>query len=259
MSISAPEFEQIELQCELHGKSTAKIMIFNGVRIEPRCPGCEDEKLAEEKRAFEEKEASEAAAARKRSIEIALQGAMIPLRFQNHSFESFVDKTPDQTKRKQRCKEYAEKFPEFSKRGMSLVFCGTTGTGKTHLACAIANFVIKEHAKTAIFLSVIDAVRRVKETYKKSTKETEREAISWFLQPDLLILDEVGVQFGSDTEKMILFEIVNKRYESMKPTIFLSNLSPENLNEFVGERIMDRMKEGGGRILTFNWSSLRKS
>ena len=47
--------------------------------------------------------------------------------------------------------------------------------------------------------------------------------VAGFIRPDLLILDEVGVQFGSETEKMILFEIINGRYEQLKPTIVISN------------------------------------
>ena len=49
--------------------------------------------------------------------------------------------------------------------------------------------------------------------------------VAGFIRPDLLILDEVGVQFGSETEKMILFEIINGRYEQLKPTIVISNLA----------------------------------
>lgn len=257
--INSLEFEEIEINCDKHGKKIAKVMKLNGYRTEPLCPFCNAEKLEEEKKIANEIQAREDEIKKKRRVELALLNSMIPLRFQQHSFETFIEKNTEQAKRKQRCKEYAEKFFEVSKNGMSMVFCGTTGTGKTHLACSIANYIIQNHDKTAVFFNVIDAVRRVKETYRKNSIETEREAIKWFLQPDLLILDEVGVQFGSDTEKMILFEIINKRYENLKPTILLSNLSPENLKDFVGERIMDRMKEGGGRILTFNWSSFRQS
>ena len=101
-------------------------------------------------------------------------------------------------------------------------------------------------------------MRQVKETWSKGSEKTEQDAINWFLTPDLLILDEVGVQFGSDAEKMIMFEVLNERYQNMKPTILISNLLPANLQEFVGERVMDRMKENGGRILQFDWKSNRE-
>lgn len=75
----------------------------------------------------------------------------------------------------------------------------------------------------------------------------------------MLILDEVGVQFGSESEKIILFEILNERYLNMKPTILISNLNPAALQEYVGERVMDRMRENGGIILKFDWKSHRSN
>lgn len=72
---------------------------------------------------------------------------------------------------------------------------------------------------------MIRAVRSVKETYAKGSGRTEAQALRDLVDPDLLILDEVGVQFGSDTEKLILFEIINGRYEASRPTIVISNLA----------------------------------
>lgn len=252
--------EIIKIHCEKHGQIEASVAVMNGKQLhDPTCPICAAESDVEAKILKQKKEKEEAKRVRDATIEANLKNAMIPLRFQNHSFDTFLEKTPEHAKRKARCLEYAENFTEISKKGTSLIFCGATGTGKTHLACSIANCVIKEHAASAVFLSTLDAVRRVKETYRKGSEETERQAIAWFSKHDLLILDEVGVQFGSDTEKMILFEIINKRYENLKPTILISNLSLKNLEDFVGERIMDRMRENGGRVLIFEFESFRKN
>ncbi|WP_439647115.1 hypothetical protein [Arsenophonus endosymbiont of Aleurodicus floccissimus] len=73
----------------------------------------------------------------------------------------------------------------------------------------------------------------------------------------MLIIDEVGVQFDSDAEKLILFEVINTRDESMKPTIMISNLALNKLTGFIGERVIDQMNDGGGCTLTFTWSSYR--
>lgn len=251
------DFHEKSIICEKHGEIKARCLIFNGKESKGICSLCLSEREKTRSKIQQEIEIKAEIERKRRCIENSLQNAMIPLRFQNHSFETFVEKTEEHAKRKNRCFDYAKNFPENLKKGISMIFCGTTGTGKTHLACSIANHVIYEHGKTAVFLSVMDAVRRIKETYRKTSKENEREAISSLVYPDLLILDEVGVQFGTDTEKMILFEIINKRYENMKPTILLSNLSPEILMQFVGERIMDRMKEGGGKLLIFSFESHR--
>lgn len=58
-------------------------------------------------------------------------------------------------------------------------------------------------------------------------------------------------------KKMILFEIINTRYEKMRPTILISNLTREELVTFIGERVLDRMSDGGGCTLAFTWESYR--
>lgn len=97
----------------------------------------------------------------------------------------------------------------------------------------------------------------MKETWRNS-EASESEVLKNLIEPDLLILDEVGVQFGSDTEKLILFEIINGRYENRRATILISNLAMDGLKAYLGDRIIDRLREGGGRQVVFDWDSFRK-
>jgi DNA replication protein DnaC len=66
---------------------------------------------------------------------------------------------------------------------------------------------------------------------------------------DLLVIDEAGVQFGTDNERQTLFELIEYRYNYYKPTIIISNLDFENtktqrgLKSILGYRIMDRLKD----------------
>ncbi len=53
------------------------------------------------------------------------------------------------------------------------------------------------------------------------------------------------MQFGSPAEMTILHEVINARYESVLPTILISNLPPEQLKEFISDRIFDRVTDGG--------------
>jgi len=131
------------------------------------------------------------------------------------------------------------------------------GTGKNHLALSIARHVINEHQSSALLTTVLRIAREFKSTWSKNAECSEADVIKRYTQPDLIIIDEVGVQFGSEAEKMILFEVFNTRYESMKPTILISNLALNELTGFIGERVIDRMNDGGGCTLTFTWSSYR--
>jgi hypothetical protein len=72
-----------------------------------------------------------------------------------------------------------------------------------------------------------------------------KSVLDHYASLDLLVIDEVGVQFGSPAEMTILHEVINARYESVLPTILISNLPPEQLKEFISDRIFDRVTDGG--------------
>ena len=66
-----------------------------------------------------------------------------------------------------------------------------------------------------------------------------------------------SVQFGSDAEKLLLFDVLNERYERRKPTLMLSNLTAQEVAAYLGERVMDRLREDGGEVVVFDWASHR--
>lgn len=202
--------------------------------------------------AMERKLETEAWERRYRLIE-----AGIPKRFRECSLETYAPSCEGATKALNLAAAYADEFADMRDRGTCLIFCGGVGTGKTHLAVGIVKRVLDQRRK-ALFTSVIDAVSSVKATYGRDSDLTEQQAIDKFLIPDLLVLDEVGAQFGSDSEKLILFRIINGRYESVMPTIIVSNLAKDLLGEFIGERSLDRLRENGGRLVAFDWASHRR-
>ena len=50
---------------------------------------------------------------------------------------------------------------------------------------------------------------------------------------------------------------MNGRYEQMRPTIVLSNLVRDELSAYLGARVLDRLTEGGGVVVAFDWDSYR--
>ena len=115
-----------------------------------------------------------------------------------------------------------------------------------------------QQQQSALFVTVQRLIRRVKDSWH-TKEETESEVIDAYASPDLLILDEVGVQFGSEFEKQVLFDVLNERYEKLKPSILLSNIPSEQLSDYLGERVTDRLRENKGRMIGFNWDSYRKN
>lgn len=238
--------------CDKHGQYEEKRREVMGKVFRTNCPGCSADREAAEaeisKRAEQE--------LKKAKIRKLLGEAGIPKRFSMRTFDNYNVEKHDQSQALAVSKYFAQDFDRFLESGASLMFCGKPGTGKTHLAAAIANAVC-EQGRSVVFMSVLKATRMVKDTWKKGAEASENQVYKGLIVPDLLILDEVGVQFGSDTEKLILFEILNGRYENVKPTIVISNLLPAEITEYLGERVVDRLQEGGGSTVVFGWDSYR--
>lgn len=237
--------------CAKHGDYEAAV--YRG--HEAPCPECFRQQSEADAAA---QAAQRAAEWRQRRADQLLGRAAIPPRFADRRLDSFVPHADGPKRALAIAKEFAEQFADGSKTGRSLIFCGGVGAGKTHLAVGICHEVIRQD-RAAVFTSVLGAVRSIKDTYRRDSKDNEADAIARLVEPDLLVLDEVGVQFGSETEKMYLFEIINGRYEALKPTIVISNLAKDALTEYLGERVVDRLREGGGRMVIFDWPSYRRS
>lgn len=237
--------------CEKHGAYESRQVMrgrWSG------CVTCIEEKQAADRERQHREMFEQQREAQSRRL---LKRAAIPPRFTDRRLSNFVPHCEGATKALAIAQDYAENFDSRLETGASLIFCGGVGAGKTHLAIGICHEVIARHHE-AVFTSVMGAVRSVKETYSKGSEISERDAIQNLITPDLLVLDEMGVQFGSDTEKLILFEIINGRYEAMRPTIVISNLAKDELVPFMGERVVDRLREGGGRLVPFTWASFRR-
>lgn len=224
-------------QCDVHGEYQQNVLESNQeVRWLPTCPKC----------------------TREAAMATILGRAAVPLRFQRKSFDDYTVNVPGQRGALAIAKAYAQGFEEQLTIGRCLVFCGLPGTGKTHLAAAILNTIVAG-GRGGLYATVYSAVSRVKETWSKGGGERERDAIAKLVLPDLLVLDEVGVQFNSEAEKIILFEIINGRYEKVRPMILVSNLDIKGVEDSIGYRAVDRLREGGGRVVVFDWESHRRA
>ena len=256
-TLHEPQSQTVDAICGTHGKYVSTVTTYDmgldaPTVISSRCPGCaEDRRLKEEAR-----KAEDAARERMHKVVHLFSRAGIPPRFSDRSFANYIATNQGQKIALSVCKAYADKWTDKRPEGASLVLTGAPGTGKTHLACAIASEIMQTHLAATLFMTVSAMLRSIKSTYRKDSERTEQEAISALNQPDLLILDEVGVQVGSEHEKLLMFEVLNERYQQMRPTILISNLAVDELEEFLGHRVMDRYRECGS-VLAFDWQSHR--
>lgn len=246
------ETSEATRQCATHGEYVAKLIHMGERTLGGSCPSCQQDREAAEatRTALAKAEAS------RRRIEYLFNRAGIPPRFQKRNFENYEFKHEGQEHALRVSRNYVQVWDRMAEQGTCLIFSGSPGTGKTHLACAIANALIAQGV-ASLFTTVSDAMRSIKRSYDASSTVSEAEAIQAFVEPRLLILDEVGGSKGTDHELQLMFDIINKRYEHSRPTIILTNLDAPALREHLGERVTDRLREGGGKLVAFTWSSHR--
>lgn len=191
--------------------------------------------------------------AKQEAIDNAVAEASVPLRYLNKTLESYERDTNERKKVFAAVKEYVETMNDSLANGRCLIMVGGVGTGKTHLACGLVREVVSS-GRAAKFTTVQKLIREVRASW--GTK-TEQAVIDEFAKLDLLVIDEVGVQAGSENERNILFDIVNSRYEDMRSTVIITNCDIDGIKAYLGERVVDRLRENGGRLVQFTGKSYR--
>jgi len=148
--------------------------------------------------------------------------------------------------------------PELVSEGRSLILMGKTGRGKTHLAVAIAYRAI-QNGFTALFTT---AAELIEDLSTASQRGDLRKALANYLQPHVLVVDEVGyLSYGSDAAN-VLFHVVNERHQRRRPMIFTTNKSPSSQwgdvlhDADLADAIVDRILERG-RLLIVDGPSYR--
>lgn len=249
----AARFVKRDFQCEIHGSSEQ--CSSDGGKTYGGCIKCAAEATAKEEK---DKSDAEVAAKELRDLRERTEACMIPRRFTDKNFENYARDTDSRSRNFQACKDYADNFREHFKAGRCMIMSGSVGTGKTHLAIAIAKQVLIELGATARYTTVASLLAEMKSTYGNDSKRTDQDVLDDVIYPNLLILDEIGTTKQSEFEMASVFNLINARYEEMRPTIVISNLGLSQISEAIGERCYDRLREDGGIGLIFMGESNRK-
>lgn len=240
----------LQLNCDKHGVYMAK-----GTRLKSRdvwttCPACLEEI---ERRALEAK-ADIARRVAKEDHVRALATVGVPARFVGRTLGNFKAETPEQQKALSVASDFVSNWSDNRRKGSWLVFSGQPGTGKSHLAIAILQALVPAHVGR--YMTCLELIQTIRSAWRKDSEHSEMEVVAELAAVPLLVLDEIGVQNGTDSEMLHLFDVLDKRYRDLKPTILLTNQNKEGFRQFVGERVYDRMTECA-KWVPFVWGSYR--
>jgi len=238
--------------CPKHGEFTSRAYtLYGGGRVHwSRCKPCGEERRAEHEATEAARRATEEA---KRHAD-RLDRAGIPQRFRTRTLASFIAESEAQRKALGIATEFAEAFDTRYAEGANLIFAGLPGTGKSHLALGIAQAIMPRWH--SVYITARELVMKLRATWRQDSEVSEVEMQQTFCRTHLLIIDEVGVQFGTEAERLQLFGVIDDRYREQRPTILLTNLDAAGFREFIGARAFDRLKECGEWV-PFHWDSYR--
>ena len=173
-----------------------------------------------------------------------------------------LNRPSDFQKAFQRCQRFCQIADQALENGWGMYIYGDSGTGKTHLTACMCNELMSQ-MRQCLFTNFFEISKLIKATWNGNSDAAT--VINRICDVDFLFLDDLG------TEKLTnngednwlqgqVFDIINKRYNNNKPTIFSSNYS---MNQLITDRGMmaktvDRIGEMSTAMIKLTGESYRR-
>lgn len=137
-------------------------------------------------------------------------------------------------------KNYVEKWETVKEKNHGLLLWGSVGTGKSYMAGCIANALLDK----AVSVHMTNFAKILNDLQAKYDRRNEY--INYFCGFQLLIIDDLGVERGTEYGLEQLYNVIDSRYRTGKPFIVTTNLTLneiKNTTDLSYKRIYDRVLE----------------
>ncbi len=171
-----------------------------------------------------------------------LDQANIPRRYQACRLDNFEVHNDSHRDALKISRQFVKNYPA---QDVGLVFIGPCGVGKTHLAAAIIQELMRTKDASCIFYDFRDLIREIQSTFTSESTLSESDVIAPVFQSEVLVLDELGAKRTSAWVEETVFYIINHRYNHKKMTLFTTNY-PDTEDE---EDKRDSFYKKGGESL----------
>lgn len=193
-----------------------------------------------------------------------LQRAAIPARYEHCSLESYEALFPGADRTLSAAHMMSRRFVDgypATTAGRGLLFTGSIGVGKTHLAVGILQALILEKGVRGLFCDYRELLKEIQHSYNPQVATTEMEILQPVFGAEVLVLDELGAAKPTDWVWDTVALVLNTRYNDKRTTIITTNYADqapgaannsngagratrdETLGDRIGERMRSRLAE----------------
>jgi DNA replication protein DnaC len=199
-----------------------------------------------------------------------LAAAKIPARYQHCELNTFrYDPDDKEQKSIAAAKFLAGRFvEEYPTDKTGLLFVGSVGVGKTHLAVGILKALIRDKGVPCLFCDYRELLKSIQNSYNASVQASEMDILRPVFDVEVLVLDELGAVRSTEWVFDTVNYILNSRYNDNKTTIITTNYPdqpsrgsdpkeddpltdaaarrsarPESLGDRIGDRMWSRLHE----------------
>jgi DNA replication protein DnaC len=146
--------------------------------------------------------------------------ARIPERYSNCSFDTF--ETKPNTRMDTALLFARSLVDDYPAVDRGLLLMGSVGVGKTHLAVSIIRGLI-DRGFACIFSESGSLLKEIQDSYNPISKSSELRVLAPIYEADVLVLDELGATVPTDWVRDTIYQIINRRYNANKLTVFTTN------------------------------------
>ena len=191
-----------------------------------------------------------------------IAAARIPGRYRDCSLDSFeiyhgADRSLSNALLTAR--NFVKEFPAGTE-GKGLLFTGTMGVGKTHLAVGVLQRLVRDRGVKGLFCDYRELLKNIQNSYNPQVNTTELELLKPLFQAEVLVLDDLGAQKPNEWVWDTVALILNTRYNDRQTTIITTNYSiaaagngarseaeraarEQTLGDRIGDRMLSRLAE----------------
>ncbi|HTK95568.1 MAG TPA: ATP-binding protein [Terriglobales bacterium] len=189
-----------------------------------------------------------------------LTAARIPSRYEHCELENF-DTMGGRARLDAALLDARRFVEEYPVHKAGLLFVGDIGVGKTHLAVGILKLLVRDKGIGCLFYDYRELLKDIQNSFNPSVEATEMDVLRPVFDTEVLLIDELGAVKPTDWKWDTISDIINRRYNAQKTTLFTTNFPDEaesgsgstdlrsrsaaeraNRRETLGDRITERMR-----------------